>query len=109
MGKKGILETYLPQISSHMRVQNYRNHKRAIFLYHGLTSLAILALLIGSLVNLLHTSKENLYSASLLVLVVLVLVSFFCLCASVPAPGTGPGDPGGGEPASFYPYRQTAG
>ena len=67
-----------------MRVQNYRNHKRAIFLYHGLTSLAILALLIGSLVNLLHTSKENLYSASLLVLVVLVLVSFFVYLRQFP-------------------------
>jgi len=78
------LETYLPQISSHMRVQNYRNHKRAIFLYHGLTSLAILALLIGSLVNLLHTSKENLYSASLLVLVVLVLLSFFVYLRQFP-------------------------
>jgi hypothetical protein len=67
-----------------MRVQNYRNHKRAIFLYHGLTSLAILALLIGSLVNLLHTSKENLYSASLLVLVVLVLLSFFVYLRQFP-------------------------
>jgi hypothetical protein len=67
-----------------MRVQNYRNHKRVIFLYHGLTLLAILALLIGSLVNLLHTSKENLYSASLLVLVVLVLLSFFIYVRQFP-------------------------
>ena len=67
-----------------MRVQNYRNHKRVIFLYHGLTLLAILALLIGSLVNLLHTSKENLYSASLLVLVVLVLLSFFVYVRQFP-------------------------
>jgi hypothetical protein len=67
-----------------MRVQNYRNHKRAIFLYHGLTALAILALLIGSLINLLHTSKENLYSASLLVVVVLVLLSFFVYLRQFP-------------------------
>ena len=67
-----------------MRVQNYRNHKRVIFFYHGLTSLAILALLIGSLINLVHTSKDNLYSASLLVLVVLVLFSLFVYVRQFP-------------------------
>jgi hypothetical protein len=67
-----------------MSVQNYRNHKRTIFLFHGLTSLAILALLIGSIINLLHTSKEGLYSASLLVLVSLILVSFFVYIRQFP-------------------------
>src|SRR5258708_2255559 len=60
-----------------MRMQNYRNHKRFDFLFHGLILLAILALLIGSVVNLLHTSKDNLYSASLLVLVAFVLAGLF--------------------------------
>jgi hypothetical protein len=50
-------------------MQNYRNHRRLVLLYHVLTLAAILALLIGSLVNLLHASKEGLYSAALLVLV----------------------------------------
>ena len=58
-------------------MQNYRNHKRFDFLFHGLILLAILALLIGSVVNLLHTSKDNLYSASLLVLVAFVLAGLF--------------------------------
>ena len=56
-----------------MRSQNYRNHKRFVLFYHGFTLLAILALLIGSVVNLVHASKETLYSASLLVLVAIVL------------------------------------
>jgi hypothetical protein len=60
-----------------MRTQNYRNHKRFVILYSGLTSLAILALLVGSFVNLVHASKENLYSSSLLVLVSLILVSLY--------------------------------
>jgi uncharacterized protein DUF6526 len=60
-----------------MRSQNYRNHKRFLYLYHGLTLLAILAFLTGSIVNLLHTTRENLYSASLLVLAGLILISFF--------------------------------
>jgi hypothetical protein len=60
-----------------MRVQNYRNHRRVIFLYHRVTAIAIIALLIGSVVNLAHASRETLYSASLLVLVSLILISFF--------------------------------
>jgi energy-coupling factor transporter transmembrane protein EcfT len=60
-----------------MSHQNYRNHKRFVFLYHGFTFLCIIALLIGSLVNLAHTSGETLYSASLLVLVALILLSLF--------------------------------
>jgi hypothetical protein len=60
-----------------MRVQNYRNHKRFVFLYHGFTFLCILAVLIGSLANLLHASRDGLYSASLLVLVSLILLSLF--------------------------------
>jgi hypothetical protein len=53
--------------------QNYRNHRRYVLLYHGLTLVAILALLIGSLVNLMHSSRDNLYSASLLVLIAFIL------------------------------------
>jgi hypothetical protein len=60
-----------------MQTQNYRNHKRFLFLFHGLTLFGILALLIGSVVNLLHTAKDNLYSASLLVLVAFILCSLF--------------------------------
>lgn len=60
-----------------MSVQNYRNHKRIVFLYHGLTLISILALLTGSLVNLIHASKDALYSASLLVLVSLILMSLY--------------------------------
>ena len=60
-----------------MRTQHYGNHKRFVFLYHGLTLLAILALSIGSIVNLLYTAKENFYSASLLVLVAFILLSLF--------------------------------
>jgi len=60
-----------------MQTQNYRNHKRFLFLFHGLTFLGILALLIGSVVNLLHAAKDNLYSASLLVLVAFILCSLF--------------------------------
>lgn len=60
-----------------MNEQNYKNHGRYIFTWHVLTALAVIALLIGSIVNMVHSSKENLYSASLLVLVSLILCSIF--------------------------------
>jgi hypothetical protein len=69
---------------AYMRTQNYRNHKRFLFLFHGLTSLGILALLIGSVVNLVHASRDNLYSASLLVLIAFILVSLFVYVRQFP-------------------------
>jgi hypothetical protein len=65
-------------------MQNYRNHKRFVIFYHALTLLAILALSIGSIVNLLHASKDNLYSASLLVLVAFILMSIFVFVRRFP-------------------------
>jgi len=60
-----------------MANQNYRNHFRYVPLWHIITSLAILALLIGSIVDVAHSTKENIYSASLLALVSLILLSIF--------------------------------
>lgn len=60
-----------------MTDQNFRNHGRYIILWHFVTGLATIAVLIGSIVNLINSSKENLYSASLLVLVALILGSIF--------------------------------
>jgi hypothetical protein len=65
-------------------MQNYRNHKRIVLLYHGFTLLAILALLVGSFINLLHAERGNLYSAALLVLVSFVLLSLFAFVRQFP-------------------------
>jgi Family of unknown function (DUF6526) len=65
-------------------MQNYRNHKRIVFFYHGFTLLAILALLIGSFINLLHAERGNLYSAALLVLVSFILLSLFVFVRQFP-------------------------
>jgi hypothetical protein len=56
-------------------MQNYKNHSRIVFTYHGLTWLPAIALLIGSIINLVNSSKENLYSASLIVLIALLIIS----------------------------------
>ena len=56
-------------------MQNYKNHRRIVITYHGLTWLAALALLIGSIINVVNSARENLYSASLIVLIALILIS----------------------------------
>jgi hypothetical protein len=58
-----------------MAEQSFKNHGRYVFMFHIVTYLAIIAVIIGSIVNLANSSKENLYSASLLVVVSLILAS----------------------------------
>lgn len=60
-----------------MKEQNFRNHIRYVFGYHVVSFAAILALLIGSFINLSHSAKENLYSASLICLIAVILVLVF--------------------------------
>jgi len=60
-----------------MQQQNYKNHRKIVPTYHILTGLSILALIIGAVRNVLHSTEENLYSASLLVLVSLILLSLY--------------------------------
>lgn len=60
-----------------MKQQNYSNHSRWVLGYHLVTFLAILALIIGSIMNLLNTVEENLYSASLIVLAAFILLFLF--------------------------------
>lgn len=56
-----------------MKEQNYKNHIRLLFLWHGVVFFAILALVVGSIINLSNSANENKYSASLLVVVSIVL------------------------------------
>jgi hypothetical protein len=60
-----------------MAKQNYKNHIRLMPSYHFVTFLALLALVIGSFINLSNSSDDNLYSASLICLISLILVSIF--------------------------------
>jgi hypothetical protein len=61
-----------------MKTQYYKNHRKRVPLYTYATGLALVALLIGSVNNLIHSWEgEAFYSASLLVLVSLILWSLF--------------------------------
>ncbi len=62
-----------------MPAQSYKNHARYVPLYHFITPVILLAIIIGSLVNLCHSAPENIYSASLIVAIsiVLLFIGFF--------------------------------
>lgn len=56
-----------------MKKQNFSNHARFVPLYHFVASLLLIAILVGSFINIAHSSKENLYSASLICALTFVL------------------------------------
>ena len=58
-----------------MKEQNFDNHHRYVPGFHFITLPAILVLLIGAIINLCTSTKENLYSASLIVLIAVILGS----------------------------------
>jgi hypothetical protein len=60
-----------------MKEQSFKNHTRLVPGYHGLTGIAIVALLAGGIINLVGSARENLYSASLIVLVAVILGLLF--------------------------------
>lgn len=60
-----------------MAQQNYKNHRQIVPTFHILTGLPLGALLFGSVNNLINSSGENRYDASLLVLVSLILFSIY--------------------------------
>jgi membrane-bound ClpP family serine protease len=62
-----------------MKKQNYSNHRLFVPMYHFFTLLGIIVLLVGSIVNLVNSSSDNKYSASLLVLssFLMLFVAFF--------------------------------
>ena len=62
-----------------MKQQTYANHSRLVLGFHGILFVLMIVFLIGSIMNLLDSSEENLYSASLLVLVpvILLILSYY--------------------------------
>jgi hypothetical protein len=62
-----------------MKVQDYKTHSRLVPGYHFITFLLLTAVLIGSIVNLFHSTSGNIYSASLLVVltVATILIAWY--------------------------------
>ncbi|MDB5251800.1 MAG: hypothetical protein JWP27_969 [Flaviaesturariibacter sp.] len=60
-----------------MKEQHVGNHTRIVPMYHILTGLALLALLIGSIRHLIVAGDTERYNASLIVLISLILLSLY--------------------------------
>jgi len=60
-----------------MKQQNFKNHSKWVIGYHLVSFLAIFALIVGSIINLVHSSDDNLYASSLIVLISFILLFVF--------------------------------
>ena len=60
-----------------MREQNFRNHSRYIILWTFVTPLILLAILGGSIVNLILADVHTHYSAALILLISVVLIIIY--------------------------------
>ena len=60
-----------------MSEQNFKNHGRYIPLWHYIMPVLLLAIFIGSIINLAGSAHENLYSASLITAISFVLFIFY--------------------------------
>ena len=60
-----------------MSEQNFRNHSRYIILWTFITPLLLVAILGGSIVNLIHADAHTHYSAALILLISLVLLIIY--------------------------------
>lgn len=57
-----------------MKEQHFKNHSRILPVWHIIASLGLLAVFIGSIINLVHSAPENKYSASLLIVISILLI-----------------------------------
>ena len=60
-----------------MKEQNFKNHNRYIILWTFITPLILLAILGGSIVNLIHADAHTHYSAALILLITIVLIIIY--------------------------------
>ena len=60
-----------------MKEQNFRNHSRYIILWTFITPLILIAILGGSIVNLVHADANTHYSAALILLISVVLIIIY--------------------------------
>ncbi len=67
-----------------MTDQNYSNHSRTLLLWHRIVPLILVALLGGSINNLLRSNAENKYSAALLIVIILIMIIFYWYIRAFP-------------------------
>lgn len=57
-----------------MTPQNFKNHTRMVPMFHYVTFTLLLAVLIGSIINLVNSASGNLYSAALLLVLTIAVI-----------------------------------
>lgn len=67
-----------------MKEQHFKNHGKLVAGFHGLLFIAILALLFGAISNLIRTSGDNLYLATLVVLIAIIFLIMAWFVRSFP-------------------------
>lgn len=67
-----------------MEAQNFKNHAKLVKGFHGLLFLMIVALIIGAVNNLIRTSSDNLYLASLMVIIAVIFLIMAWFVRSFP-------------------------
>jgi hypothetical protein len=67
-----------------MKAQTFKTHKRLVIGFHVVTSLLIIALIGGSIVNLIHADKHTVYSSSLICLIAVILTLIFVFVRQFP-------------------------
>ena len=60
-----------------MNEQNFKNHGRYIFSWHILTGTLVIGVVVASIVNLVNSLNDDLFSAILFVIISLILASIF--------------------------------
>ena len=60
-----------------MSDQNFKNHSRYIPLWHYIVPLLMLAVLIFSIINLIHADARNHYSSVLLMVIAVLFIVFY--------------------------------
>ena len=63
-----------------MPKQNFKNHTRYIPLWHYITGSLLVAVIAGSIINLVKSTRQNLFTASLMVAISFVLASIYWYC-----------------------------
>ncbi|MBS1655025.1 MAG: hypothetical protein JSU05_09280 [Bacteroidetes bacterium] len=60
-----------------MKEQNFANHSRYILLWHVITPLVMLLVLIGSIITFIHSDGNLRHASIMLILISLILIVFF--------------------------------
>lgn len=60
-----------------MNEQNLKNHGRYVPLWHFIVPLFLLVILVGSIINLVHSDRQSHYSAVLLVVIAVLFCIFY--------------------------------